>query len=417
LSKKHQSGLILVLLVFFIIAALFGWWWQGNVRHGKYQDLLTAFYVMGVVKVNFYQPVSVVKLMKAYWKTGSISGMLKSLQDPYTRFLNKEEYDELRKETKGTFGGIGVHLIPKEGELLVSSVVKGSPGQKAGIQQGDRIVSVNKASVKSLSVDVAIAKIRGTAGTSVLLGISRGEGANRRELEIRLTRENILIPTVEMQFKTDPVLGKYAHLKIYQFADTTPGDLDKQLRELDKTPDCKGLILDLRANPGGSLDAAHKVVSEFIKPGAPVIHIVRRGYPAETLKAETYHHKQLPMVVLVDGWSASASEIVAGALKDQNRALIVGAPTYGKDLIQEVKELPGDTGMTITIASYLTSGKVNIHKKGVSPNLVVEIPGAMDQLLKEGNLKPFFRMQQLQEDAAVKVLRNKVITPEEKLAG
>ncbi|MGE5607006.1 MAG: S41 family peptidase [Bacteroidota bacterium] len=411
--KWHQ---ILLVAVFLVIGSL-GWWWQGYARKGKYQDLASAFYLMGVLKLNFYQPVNLAELMKAYWRTGNIAGMLQSLNDPYTRFLNKSEYSELTKETQGRFGGIGVYLIPKEEELLISSVVKDSPGERAGLQQGDRIIKVGDASVKDLSSEVAIARIRGEAGTKVELRIARGEAEKRREIDFKITRANILIPTVEMTIKPDPVLGEYALIRISQFAETTAADLEDYLKRIDNSPQVKAMVLDLRANPGGSLDAAVKVASQFIPAGTPVLHIQRRGYPVQSIAAAGAQHKQLPMVVLVDNWSASASEIVAGALKDQKRAFLLGSHTFGKDLIQEVKRLPGGAGVTITIASYLTSGKVNIHKRGVQPDQVVEIPGAMERLLKEGNSELFFKMQKLQEEEAIKVLRRQLTGTALKKAG
>lgn len=398
----------IALVVFFILVGGLGWWWQSYVRQGKYRDLASAFYLMGVLKLNFYQPVDLSKLMKVYWRTGNIEGMLKSLKDPYTRFLDKNEYAELTKETRGSFGGIGIYLIPKEEELLISSVVKNSPGERAGLQQGDRIIKVGDAFVKDLSSEVAIARIRGVAATKVRLRVARGEAENRREIDFNIVRENILIPTVEMSVKQDSVLGEYAFIRISQFAETTPVDLDKSLTSIDNSPKIKAIVLDLRANPGGSLDAAIKVVSQFIPEGTPILHVQRRGYPVQSIQAINYQHKQLPMVVLVDNWSASASEIVSGALKDQKRAYLVGSHTFGKDLIQEVKKLPGGVGVTITIASYLTSGRVNIHKRGVQPDRVVEIPGAMEQLLKEGNPKSFFKMQKLQEEEAIRVLRSQL---------
>lgn len=397
-----------ILLLLFGIAAAGSWWWQSNVKQGRYKDIFSAFYVMGVVKMHYYQPASLSKLLQVYWAKGNIGETLKSLGDPYTRFLGKEEYAELRKDTKGTFGGIGIYLIPKEDELLISSVVAGSPGDEAGLQQGDRITAVEKSLVKTLSTEGAIAKIRGEAGTKVLLSIVRGEGQNRRELELAITRANISIPTVELQIKKDSVLGEYAYLKISQFAETTPVDLEKELSEITKSQ-ARALILDLRANPGGSLDAAIKVAGAFLPDNTPILHVLRKGYAPQTLKVESKEsYFQEPMVVLVDSWSASASEIVAGALKDQQRAHLIGTHTFGKDLIQEVKDLPGDTGVTITIASYLTSGRVNIHQKGVLPHEVVEIPGAMDQLLEKGEPDSFWKMQELQEQEAVKYLREQM---------
>jgi carboxyl-terminal processing protease len=364
---------------------------------------------MGVVKLHYYQPVSFIKLTQTYLKKGNISDTLKTLGDPYTRFLGKNEYAELRKDTQGTFRGIGIYLVPKANELLISSVVAGSPGEKAGLQQGDRIIAVEGQSVKALSTEVAIAKIRGVTGTKVSLRIARGEDQSRRELDLLVTRANISIPTVELKMKKDPWLGDYAHLKITQFADTTPLDLSSRLAEISKL-NAHAIILDLRANPGGSLDAAIKVAGEFLPMGTPVLHVLRKGYPQQTLKTETGgQYTRLPMVVLVDSWSASASEIVSGALKDQNRAYLIGTHTFGKDLIQEVKDLPGNAGVTITIASYLTSGRVNIHKKGVFPHQIVEMPGAMNRLLKRGDPGLFFKMQALQEKAAVEHLRKEIL--------
>lgn len=404
---KPKWRRIALVAVFTVLGSL-GWWWQGYARQGKYRDLASALYLMGVLKLNYYQPVDLAELIKAYRRTGNIVGMLQSLNDPYTRFLNKNEYGELTKETQGRFGGIGVYLIPKEEELLISSVVKGSPGEQAGLQQGDRIIKVGDGSVKDLSPEIAIARIRGEAGTKVRLRVARGEAENRCEIDFLVTRADILIPTVEMTLKPDPVLGEYAFIRISQFAETTAVDLDNFLKKIDGSPNVKAMVLDLRANPGGSLDGAVKVAGQFIPAGAPVLHIQRRRYPVQSIKAAGSEHKQLPMVVLVDNWSASAAEIVAGALKDQKRAFLLGRPTFGKDLIQEVKRLPGGAGVSITIASYLTSGKVNIHKQGVRPDQTVEIPGAMERLLKEGNPELFFKMQKLQEEEALKVLRRQL---------
>lgn len=416
LFKKPQSYRAALIICFVFISGL-GWWWQDFARKGKYRDLASAFYLMGVLKLSFYKPVDLTKLMNEYWRTGTIAGMMKSLNDPYTRFLNKNEYGELTKETQGSFGGIGVYLIPKEEELLISSVVKNSPGERAGLQQGDRIVKVGAVSVKDLSSEVAIARIRGVAGTKVSLRIVRGEAENRKEIDFQVVRDNILIPTVEMTVKNDSALGEYAYIRISQFAETTPVDLEKSMKQIDNSDQIKGIMFDLRANPGGSLDAAIRVAGQFVPRGTPILHIQRRGYPLKSISSNGNQHRQLPMVVLVDNWSASASEIVAGALKDQKRAQLIGNHTFGKDLIQEVKKLPGGTGATITIASYLTSGKVNIHKRGVLPDFVVEIPGAMDLLLKEGKPESFLKMQKLQEEEAIRVLRDLVPGTELKKAG
>ncbi len=416
MAKNSRFKSLSFIGVFLVALCFLGWWWQGNARGGRYRDIFSAFYVMSVVKINYYQPVSMVDLMKTYWEKGQISGMLQSLHDPYTRFLDRDQYSELKKDTSGSFAGIGIFFIVKEGELLISKVVEGSPSEKAGLQEGDRIIAIGETPVRKISADVAIAKIRGKIGTAVTLLVARGDGNKRQELEFKVERDKITVPTVEMDIRQDPLVGKYAFIKISQFAETTPDDLEKDLRKIDKMIDCKALVLDLRANPGGSLDAAIKVVSEFIPENTPIIHVKRRNLPWQVLSSEYNAHRYLPMVVLVNSWSASASEIVSGALKDQKRAILVGTHTFGKDLIQEVRELPGGTAMTITIASYLTSGKVNIHKKGVQPDMVVEIPGALDRLLKHGDTGPFKRMNELQESEALKILQLHILQRQNKLA-
>ncbi|HPT86504.1 MAG TPA: S41 family peptidase [Bacillota bacterium] len=407
--KKPQLRWIGFFVLLFVVASGVAWWLQSNFRQGRYKDIWTAIYVIGAVKLHYYQPVSLIQLTETYLKKGNISDTLETLGDPYTRFLGKEEYTELQKDTKGFFGGIGIYLIAQEEELLISSVVPGSPSERAGLQQGDRIIAVDNDSVKKLGTDVAIARIRGEVGTKVALRIVRGEGMNRQEIDVTVTRDNIRISTVELKLKDDPILGKYAHLKISQFAETTAKDLAEKVKEISQSS-AKGVILDLRSNPGGALNAAVQVAGTFLPDGTPILHVLRKGHVQRSLIAPSgFRFTEMPMVVLVDSWSASASEIVAGALKDQKRAYLIGTHTFGKDLIQEVKELPGGTGVTITIASYLTSGRVNIHKKGVLPHRVVEIPGAMDQLLKKGDPQPFFKMQELQEKEAIKWLREAVV--------
>ena len=414
---RKQTRNLIIVLVLLVASIGLSWWWQASARHGKYRDLFSAIYVMGVVKTSYYQPVAINKMAQAYWKTGNIAGMLKVLNDPYTRYLAKAEFAELRKETRGSFGGIGVYLLPQNGELIISKIVDNSPSAKAGLQKGDRITKVGKFTVKHLSTDVAIAKIKGPVGSKVSLQVVRGNGNSQQVLKFKITRANILIPTVEMATARDAMLGKYAVINIYQFADTTSADLEQKLNQIDRSADYKGLILDLRENPGGSLDAAVKVVSQFIGQGKPVLHIYRRGRLLQTLNSDYYVHKQLPMVVLVDARSASAAEIVSGALKDHHRAVLVGTPTFGKDLIQEVKELPGNVAVTITIANYLTPAKVKLHKVGIQPNQLVEIKGAMDLLLKKGQQGPFQKMQQLQDEAAIKTLRDLVNSSRQKLLG
>lgn len=404
MSRNRQTRLVLISTIIFIAFGFLGWWWQKEVRHGKYQDLIPALYTIGFVKLNYYQPVNFTKLMNVYFKTGSIARTLESLNDPYTQLLSGEDLAELKKETDGYFEGIGIYL--QKDEPVVWKVVAGTPSEKAGLRSGDRIVEVDDTPVKRAQ-DI-IRKIKGEAGTKVRLRIVRNEQGQSNEYEVAITRARIYIPTVEMRIADDPVMGKYAYMKIEQFADTTARDLGGNLKAIDKMDDCKGLILDLRANPGGLLDAAVDVTSHFLPKGTPVLYVYKRGQLVNVIKTPAQKvHRQIPVVVLIDYWSASAAEIVAGALKDQQRAILVGTPTFGKDLIQEIKELSGNMAFKITVYNYLTSGKKNIHKRGVQPNQTVG--GTMLKELRNGDMGKFQKIQALQEEAALKILREQVL--------
>ncbi len=413
--RRKQMRVILLSAFIFIIFGYLGWWWQANVRDGRYKDLIPALYIIGFVKINYYQPVNFNRLLNIYLKTGDITRTLKSLNDPYTEFLSQEDFVELRKETNGYFDGIGIYL--QKDEPIIWKVANGTPSEKAGLRAGDRIIRVDRVPVKSAREIVQ--KIRGKAGSIVVLQVVRNEQGQSKTVDIAVVRAKIYIPTVQMNIENDPIIGKYALIKIDQFSDTTAHDLGKSLKKIDKIADCRGLIIDLRANPGGLLEAAVDVTGHFLPKGTPVIYIYKRGQLIRVARVnKATVHKDLPVVMLIDNWSASAAEIVAGALKDQNRAILVGTATFGKDLIQEIKELPTGTGFKITVYNYLTSGGKNIHKRGVQPDLQVGKP--LDEILKRGDTDELLRIHKLQEQAAMKVLRQQVLKRDNgiaKLAG
>lgn len=402
--NNSKTRVVLISSIIFLVFGFLGWWWQDNARHGKYKDLLSALYIIGFVKINYYQPVDVVKLVSVYFKTGSIAGTLKTLNDPYTQLLSKDEFNELKKETNGFFDGIGIYL--QRNEPVIWKVAEGTPGEKAGLHAGDRIIAVDHIPV--ISSQAVINRIKGQAGTEVWLRVARNQKNQRKEYDIQVIRAKIYIPTVQMKFIADPVMGKYAYVKIDQFADTTARDLGNHLNKIDQMADCKGILLDLRANPGGLLEAAVDVLGNFLPQGTPALYIYKRGQLVKverTTKDNT--HKPLPLVALIDNWSASATEIVAGALKDQKRAPLIGTPTFGKDLIQEIKELPGGIAFKITVYNYLTSGMQNIHKRGVQPTQMVG--KSLAEIIKKGDTSDFIKIQTMQEEAALKILRIKAL--------
>jgi carboxyl-terminal processing protease len=406
LVRKLQAGVLPALLILAVLGTGINWWWHEADR-GRYRDWLTALCVMSVIKCQYYQPVSLNRLTRAYLKTGNTAGMLKILRDPYTRFLPRNDYAELCKETEGVFGGIGIFLLPRENQLTISSVVKGSPGERAGLLPGDRITAVDNIAVSRLGVKAALVRIKGPAGAGVKLGILRQVGAGRQELQIQITRRKIRIPTVALIFKNDSGIGQYAYLTISQFAATTARDLEQKLQAIKANRNCRGLILDLRGNPGGELEAALRIAGYFLPQGVPVLHIKRRN-GLETITNKVAGRQNLPMAVLVDGASASASEIVAGALKDYKRAVLVGTHTFGKDLIQQITELPGKAAVSVTIASYLTSGKVNIHHRGVQPDYTVSLPEVSLPAAEDGSTFLNLKIRKLQEATAVRILQKLV---------
>ncbi|MCL6588478.1 MAG: S41 family peptidase [Firmicutes bacterium] len=424
-DKKSQTQIILVATLVFIGCSSLGWWWGDNLRRGKYRDLIPALYSIGILKFNYYQPVSAARLMKVYWKTGNINRMLESLQDPYTEFLDQSKYNELVKETEGSYGGIGVYLAPGKGPdaggLVIEKVIDGSPAQAAGLRPGDQLIAVDQVPVQKAGD--AFQMITGKIGTKVSLRISRpinGQGLpgdqRRRQMVITITRRKIEIPTVIMKLAVDPIIGEYAFIKITQFAKTTPGDLGRKLKELERR-NCKGLVLDLRGNPGGLLDESIEVIGHFLPENSPALYIYHRGRLVEVRRVgRGYTHPKWPVIVLVNRYSASAAEVVAGALKDQKRAILVGTPTFGKDLIQDVRELPGGGALKFTVFNYYTSGKVNIHKRGVQPNQIVEEPNFHPGRQSE-SLDSTLDLQNDYARMALKILRKQVLKLEKKLAG
>lgn len=354
--------------------------------------------------------------------------MLKSLQDPYTEFLDQYQYNDLMKETDGSFGGIGIYLAPETrvsaGKLVIETVIAGTPAEAAGLRTGDQIIAIDRVPVQK--VEDAFQRITGKVGTKVSLQIlrpSREQGAEiKKKMVFTVTRGKIDIPTVTMKLAVDPIIGEYAVIKITQFAKTTPGDLAQKLNELDNR-NCQGLVLDLRANPGGLLDESVEVISHFLPNNTPALHIYHRGRLVEVRKVtREFKHQKWPMIVLVNGYSASAAEVVAGALKDQKRAFLVGTHTFGKDLIQDVRELPEGGALKFTIFNYYTSGKVNIHKRGVQPQQILEDPNFRPDLQSEF-ADPNLELQKDYDRMALKILRTQVfrerarLGPGKKLAG
>lgn len=349
--------------------------------------------VVALIKSQAIQPVDMNQLME-----GAAQGIVASLGDPYSTYLEPESYEELTEHMTGTYGGVGLLVsMEQDNRLTVVSPFKGTPAYEAGIMSGDWIVEIDGQDTTSMTLEKAAKLMQGEPGTQVTLTVWR-EGVEGLKKFV-VTREIINIPSVEGELLP---LGNHqvAYINITQFSQQTVEELDGILEELGS--DYKGIILDLRDNPGGVLQAALDVASRFVPPG-PIVHIEGK-HRSETFEAPG-GNLELPVVVLVNQGSASASEIVAGAIKDRGVGILVGETTFGKGLVQTVFPLDRGAAVKLTTAKYLTPNKVDINQKGIEPNIVVEMPPELHRkvALNSPNVKID---PQLQE--ALKVLRQKI---------
>jgi len=297
---------------------------------------------------------------------GAAKGMLEALDDPYTAFLDPEAYKLQMTHLHGKFEGIGAHVSMKEGELIVIAPIPGTPAEKAGLRAGDRILEVDGVPIKGMSLNEAVLRIRGPKGTKVrLLVLHEGE---TRPVEIEIVRGEIKLPSIRYMMRDDGI----AYLRIFYFSDQTFHEVERALKELmEKQP--VGLILDLRSNPGGYLAAVVAVADQFLKGGV-VVYELQKGGERKPWNADPEGLAlDVPLAVLVNKYSASGSEVLAGALQDYGRALIVGTTTFGKGSVNVLYPLSGDSALYLTKARWLTPKGRQIEGKGIVPDVTVEI--------------------------------------------
>jgi carboxyl-terminal processing protease len=299
----------------------------------------------------------------------AIRGMLGTLNDPYTRFLDPREFKEMQIDTSGELSGVGIQLsLDKDTkELLVISPIEGSPASRAGVQPRDVIVSIDGRSTKGMSTEDAVKLIRGRAGTTVKL-VLRRKGAN---LDVPLTRELIELHAVNHQVNVTPDGVRVGYIRLKQFNANATKDMRAAIRDLENQG-VQGYVLDLRSNPGGLLMASIEIARQWLNEGIIVSTKTRDGIQ-DVKRATGRALTNRPMVVLVNEGSASASEILSGALQDNKRAVLVGQKTFGKGLVQSVRGLSDGSGMTVTIAKYLTPDNRDIHKHGIKPDVPAEL--------------------------------------------
>lgn len=327
------------------------------------QTIDTLGAVVNHIKKNYYKDIDNETL-----NTGLIKGVVNSLDDPYSEFMTKEELKKFMESTNGKYVGVGLVVSPgNDGYITVVSPIKGSPAYKAGIKSGDRIIKVDEVEYSAETMQDAVNKMRGEEGKVVNITVLREEQKQKKVHEFKIKRETIKLQTVDGRILEKNI----GYIAISEFDKPTYDDFMKELEALKKKGAQK-LVLDLRGNPGGLLDVCTKIADVFLDKGTIVYTKYKDG------KKDYYYSDEkkedMPLVVLVNGGSASASEIVSGALKDRKRAKLVGTQTFGKGIVQRLFNLPYETAVKLTISEYFTPNGNNIHKVGITPDVVVELP-------------------------------------------
>jgi carboxyl-terminal processing protease len=299
----------------------------------------------------------------------AIRTTLKKLGDPYTRFMDPQQFQSLNNQTSGEMSGVGIKLEanPRTQQLVVAEAIENSPASKAGIKAGDAIVAIDGKSTKNMTLEGAISLIRGEIGKAITLKIARG---SLRPFDIALTRAQIEVSSVFSEVKQEGRL-KVGYIRLSEFSSHSSEQMQKAIKDLN-SKQVNAFVLDMRGNPGGLLQASVEIARMWLDNGTIVKTVDRKG-GNEDFRAVQGALTQLPMAVLVDGNSASASEILAGALKDNRRAQIVGAQTFGKALVQSVHSLSDGSGMAVTVAHYYTPNGTDIGHKGVTPDVKVDL--------------------------------------------
>lgn len=346
-------------------------------NRSRFEQLELFNKVLHLVETQYYRPVSTEKLIE-----GALKGMMETL-DPHSAFLNKEYFEKMQNDTAGEFGGLGLEVTQKEGVIYIITPIDDTPAFRAGIKPKDKMVEINHEPIVGMTLEQAIERMRGKVGEKIHLGIVReGEEGIKH---FNLTREMIKIKPVKFELIQD----QYAYIRLTQFQKRSASSIEEALKKLKSKAGNKlaGIVLDLRSNPGGLLDQAVDVSSLFLKEGIVVTTEARDQHNKDIryVKKSGYKDLETPMVVLINGASASASEIVAGALQDYERAVIMGSQSFGKGSVQTVAQLDKNTGVKLTIAQYMTPKNRKIQALGIKPDVEIEEMNQedFDKILKD----------------------------------
>jgi len=333
-----------------------------------YKNLGTLTRVISLVDRYYIEPTNVADMVN-----GAARGIVESLDDPYSVYMPPKMNEELRNQVRGSFGGIGILVGPEDEHLVIVKPIKDTPAFKAGVKAGDLIFKIEGKDTKGMDLDTAVGLMRGPVGTDVTITVYRK--SDKKMHDYKLTREIIKVPTVEGKMLPDTDI---AYISIVQFTANTFAEMEKTLQDLKipmNDPDkskAKGIIIDLRGNPGGELESAVNIADLFV-PAGPIVSIQYRSENEEVYRADE-KFVGLPLLLLVDEYSASASEILAGAIKDTKAGTLVGNKTFGKGVVQSLYELQNKAGLKLTTGKYLTPSGHDINKKGIEPDIKMEQP-------------------------------------------
>jgi carboxyl-terminal processing protease len=328
-----------------------------------YENLKVFTEVLSYIEANYVEEVEPEKLMQ-----GAIRGMLRTL-DPHSSFMPQDVYREMQVETEGRFGGLGIEITVRDDVLTIVAPIEGTPAFRAGLQAGDQIVKIEGESTKEMSLIDAVKKLRGPEGTTVTISMFRKGFTDPQD--VTLTRAVIQIKSVRWKKLPDDI----GYVKLRSFQKTSTEELEEALQDLEEQR-IRGLVLDLRNNPGGLLEQAISVSDEFLEAGKLIVYTKGR-LASQNMKGFSKNeraHLGYPLAILVNGGSASASEIVAGALQDLGRATIIGSQSFGKGSVQTIIPLSDGSGLRLTTAKYYTPKGREINGKGITPDIMIEEP-------------------------------------------
>lgn len=345
-----------------------------RVKMNFFSELKTVSDVLKLVQYKYVEEDKV-KDQKVLIE-GAIQGILKKLDDPFSRYMPPTNFKSMQEETEGEFGGLGILLGIRDKVLTIISPMEGTPAFRAGVRASDKIIKINGKATEGMSVEAAVKILRGKPKTKVTISVYRkGE---KELVDIDIVRDLIKVPSVKAGMVNDTI----GYARLTGFTATVGKDLDKEIKKMEKDHKLNGFILDLRGNPGGLLTAAVEVGQQFLPKNQTVVSIkARQGQPT-VFKARANNSHKWPLIVLIDGGSASASEIVAGAVKDTKRGILLGTKSFGKGSVQTVLPLADGSALALTTAYYYTPNDIKIHKVGITPDIEVKFPKLTDKELK-----------------------------------